>query len=147
MYIWTGEPIVHWYVDTVSYSETPIHQYIGTGTIFLFFFVSLRFFCFCSPISSSFSLQILSSLSNFSVLFRFASIFSLQVAYFSFIFASFCYFASMWNKRKHAFFRIQANNIFALISIFASEAKTRAHPRYDNPPPPPPRAKVVWNCL
>ncbi len=76
-----------------------------------------------------------------SVLFRFASIFLLHFAYFPFIFASdffldmqfcgffsfrfaffvyflcvfasdLCYFASMWNKRNHAFFRFQAKQNF-----------------------------------
>ncbi len=103
-YIWLGYTIVHWYVDTVSYSETPIHQYISTDTIFRFFFVSLRFFRFRLPISSSFSLQNFSWLSNFSS-FSFRLIFSLHFAYFSLVFASELYcFASMWNKWNHAFF-------------------------------------------
>ncbi len=59
--------------------------------------------------------------------FSFHFDFSPRFAYFTFVFASdFCCFASMWIKCL--FFASKRNEIFASISIFASEAKTRAHP-------------------
>jgi hypothetical protein len=69
--------------------------------IILFIFVSLRFFCFFSLISRSFSLQI------FAV--------------------------SLWCEASEImhFLRFQAKRNFRFNTIFASEAKTRAHPRWD----------------
>jgi hypothetical protein len=53
-----------------------------------FNYVLFRFFRYLVLISRSFLLQIFSWLSNFAVLFRFASIFSLHFAYFELVFAS-----------------------------------------------------------
>jgi hypothetical protein len=77
-----------------------------------------------------FLLQIFSWLSKFPVHFRFASIFSHNLAYFPFIFASdFCCFASMRNKQDlKFFFASKRTEIFASIEIFAFAAKMRGHP-------------------
>ncbi len=80
---------------------------------FFAFFHFFRFFCF------------------YSLNFRFASIFHLILAYFTFVFASdFWCFASKWILWNQAFFASKQNKIFAWISNFASEVKVRAHPSY-----------------
>jgi len=92
----------------------------------VFFFVSLWFFRYIVLISRSFSLQNFSWSSNFSVLFRFASIFPLHFAYFAFDFASdFCCFASTWNKWNHAFFSLPSETKLSLQFQFSLPQRKR----------------------
>jgi hypothetical protein len=63
---------------------------------------------------------------KFLVLFRFASIFSLHFADFPFVFASdFCCFASMWNKRNHAFFSLPSETKCSLQFQFSLPKRKR----------------------
>ncbi len=83
-------------------------------------------------ISRSFSLQIFLGYAIFRFIFVSLRFFRFILLIFPFVFASdFCFFASMWNKRNQVFFALKRNENFASISIFASEAKTRAHPTPD----------------
>ena len=91
------------------------------------FFVSKRSEIFASiSIFASKAKRRAHPFSNFSVLFRFTSIFSLNFAYFTFVFASdICCFASKWNKRNHAFFSLPSETKFSLRFQFSLPKRKR----------------------
>ncbi len=68
------------------------------------------------------------SLVQFKITVFFCRFFSLPIFRFFVIASNFCCFATMRNKQNHAFFASKRKKTFSSISIFASEAKTRAHP-------------------
>ncbi len=100
--IWIGDTTVQWYVDTVSHSNTPVHQYIGIKTTFNIFLVKQLF----GP-------------------FRFASIFSLHSAYFPIVFASDFYFCALLRNEISYLFLLQSESIFAIQFSFSIRKRKR----------------------
>ncbi len=120
------------YIDTLIQFHIQKRRYINTSVLIQFFgsfSFRLIFFCFSLPFSSSFSLQILSWLSNFSVLFRFSSFFLLHFASFSFLFASeFAVSLRCETSEIMPFFCIQAKQNFRFDFNFCFRSKNEGAP-------------------
>ncbi len=130
--------LIRWYSFIFRYADTSIH-YIGTDTIFRFFFVSLRFFCFSLQyfqfvFASDFFLVKRCS-GSFS--FRFDFFASFRLFFVCFRFRILLFRFDVNQVKSCHFFASKRNKIFALISIFASEAKNEGAPYLLLYHPPP----------